>query len=679
MKRRRYRLVTTLLCAAVALVICVATPAPVALDGPLLDVLVWARAGIGAPPPSEPWPVAVIAVDETSLESEELASSPRALFAPVWADLLRGLADAGVRGVAFDFLFTYSGNLLSPDYDRPFLEALSRHRDRVVLARSARALPAPPFLAALDADEQSLGFAELVADPDGVHRRVPRAHRTESGEVPSLTAALLARTRAATMPATVLLTPRRHPEAVPTYALAAVLRCARESPATLARALSGRLVLVGSTLPDEDRKLSSARFLRPVPEGPPLAPCGLRHLAASTPASASVPGVHLHALAIDAVLRGAITRPVPGAVIAVLTALVAALGALTALNHSPWRTAGLVVLAAAALFAMAIGALVWHLWLPLALPFAGLLTAPAVGYVVRYLVEERTRRRIELAFGRYLSPHVVEQLATSADALRLGGERREVSVMFADLSGFTALSAKVSPEVLTAMTNEYLAHIVAAVEEHGGYVDKFIGDAVMAIWGAPAPDPDHAVHAVRAAVAAVRDIEAARLAAQARGDAAFSVKIGINSGFAVVGNVGTERRYNYTAVGEVVNVAARLESAPSVYECAIVVAEATAAKVGDAIVFRELDRVRVKGRDEPLTIFEPLAERDAAGDDVLTRRERYEAALGAYRAMRFAEAVVEWSAVGDDGPARVMAARARSLGTRPPPRPWDGVWTFTGK
>jgi adenylate cyclase len=676
--KRRYRPVTTLTCAAVALAVGLAVPAPVGLDGPLLDVLVWARAAVSAPSASEPPPVAVIAVDEHSLESAELASSPRALFAPVWADLLRGLAAAGVRGVAFDLLFTYSANRLSPDYDRPFLEALAQHRDRVVLARSARSLPAPPFLAALDADEQSLGLAELVADVDGVYRRVPRALRTETEEVPSLATALLARTRAATMLGAVLLTPRQHPEAIRTYALAAVLRCARESPATLARALSGRFVIVGSTLPDEDRKLSSARFLRPVPAGPPLGPCGLQHLAASNPTSRSVPGVHLHALAIDAVVRGDLTRTAPSAAIAVLTALVAALGALIALNQSPWRAMGLVVLSAATLFAMATGALVGHLWLPVALPFAGLVVAPAVGYVVRYLVEERTRRRIEVAFGRYLSPHVVEQLATSADALRLGGERREVSVMFADLSGFTALSAKVSPEVLTRLTNEYLAYIVEAVEAQGGYVDKFIGDAVMAIWGAPAADPDHAVHAVRAALAAARAIEAARLVAQARGDAGFSIKIGINSGPAVVGNVGTERRYNYTAVGETVNVASRLEGAPGVYDCAIVVAETTATIARDAFVFRELDRVRVKGREEPLTIFEPLAERATADGDVVTRRGRYETALNAYRMMRFAEAVIEWSALGD-GPARVMAARARALGAKPPPKPWDAVWTFTGK
>jgi adenylate cyclase len=677
-KPRRYPLVTTLVCAAGALALALAVPAPVALDGPILDALIWARATVVRPKVPDTRPVAVVAVDEASLESDELASLPRALFAPVWADLIRGLAAAGARVVGFDLLFTYSANRLAPDHDRPFLEALAQHRDRVVITRSARALPAPPFLAALDADDHALGLAELPADSDGVHRRVPRAHRTEGEDVPTLVAAVLARGGTTAMPGTVLLTPAQHPEAVPTYALATVLRCARESPETLARALAGRIVLIGSTLPDEDRKLSSARFLRPVPQGPPLGPCGLRHVAASSPASASVPGVHLHALAIDTVLRGVLTRTAPTALTAVFTALVAALGAVVALTQPPWRAAGAVVLAAVALFALATGALAARLWLPLALPLGALVAAPAVAYVVRYLVEERMRRRIQVAFGRYLSPHVVEQLAVNASALRLGGERREVSVMFADLSGFTALSGKVSPEELTNLTNQYLAHIVTAVEEHGGYVDKFIGDAVMAIWGAPAADPDHAIHAVRTALAAVRSIEDARRAAQERGEHGFSVKIGINSGLAVVGNVGTERRYNYTAVGEVVNVASRLEGAPGVYECAIVVSEATATMAGHAIVFRELDRVRVKGREEPLTIFEPMAERVDADADLLAQRERYEAGLGAYRTLRFAEAIVEWSTLRD-GPAMVMTARARMLGTRPPARPWDGVWIFTGK
>jgi len=670
---------TTTGCAAAALVVALAAPAPLTLDGPLLDLLVWARAAATTPPASAPEPVAVVAVDQASLERAELAQHPRALFAPVWARLIEALAAAGARSVGFDLLFTYSANRLSPDFDRPFLEALASHRDRVVLARSSRSIPAPPFLAALDADDHALGLVELVTDADGVHRRVRRAHQAATTEeVPSFAAAVLARAGRSAMPGTVLLTPRRHPEAMPTYALADVLRCAERSPAALARAFGGRIVLVGSTLPDEDRKLSSARFLKAVPDGATLDPCGLRRLGASSPASASVPGVHLHAIAIDAVVRGDLTRRAPSVLVAILTALVAGAGALIALTQAPWRTTGLVLIGAAGLFAVATGALARNVWIPLALPLVGLVAAPAVAHVVRYLVEERTRRRIELAFGRYLSPHIVDQLAASSAALRLGGERREISVMFADLSGFTALSARVSPEVLTRMTNEYLAHIVAAVEDTGGYVDKFIGDAVMAIWGAPAVDAEHAVHAVRAALDATCRIEAARRAAAARGEAGFSVKIGINSGPTVIGNVGTERRFNYTAVGETVNVASRLEGAPPVYGCAIVVGEGTATRAQHAIVFRELDRVRVKGRETPLTIFEPLAERAEADDAVAARRQRYEAALRDYRAMRFVEAAAAWSAL-DDGPAAAMAERAAALASSPPPPPWDGVWTFTGK
>ena len=682
MTRRRYRVFTAAGCALVALIAGLIVPAPLAPDGPLLDVLIWARAAVGTRPAPEPHPVAVVAVDERSLESPELTPYPRALFAPVWARLVEALARADARAVGFDMLFGYTANRFVADYDRPFLEALSAHRGRVVLARSSRSLPAMPFLAAIDADEHSLGLVELVADADGVHRHARSVHHADPADAPSFAAALLVRAGRRAMPATVLFAPREAVEAIPTYALVDVLRCADSAPAALAAAFGGRIVLVGSTLPDEDRKLSSARFLRPAREGAALAPCGLRRLGSSHPGSALVPGVHLHAVAIDAVERNQLTRTIPGGLVAILAALAAGTAALIAVTWSPWRTIGLVVVAAAALFIAATALLRIDVWLPLALPLAGLVVSPAVAYVVRYLVEERTRRRIERAFGRYLSPHVVEQLSAGSTALQLGGERRDVSVMFADLSGFTALSTKVSAEVLTQTTNEYLSYIVDSVDATGGYVDKFIGDAVMAIWGAPGPDEEHAIHAVRAALDAVNRIHEARMAAEARGAVGFSVKIGINSGPAVVGNVGTERRYNYTAIGETVNIASRLESAPGVYGCGVIVAESTEALARDAFVFRELDQVRVKGRTEPLTIFEPLAERDDADRDIVARRQQYEAALADYRAMRFAAAAVAWRALRqlpgepENGPATIMALRARDLGHRPPDPTWDAVWTL---
>src|SRR5581483_2444044 len=314
MTRRPYRVVTTVACAVAALALGLAVRAPLALDGPLLDVLIRARALTSRAAPAPASPVVVVAVDEASLETAELAPYPRALFAPVWAKLIEALGAAGARAIGFDLLFTYSASRLSLDYDAPFLAAIASHRDRVVLARSSRALPAPPFLAALDPDDHALGLAELVADADGVHRHVPRAYRPRgAGEMPSLAAAVLQRAGRTNVPDTVLLAPRHHPEAIPTFALADVLRCAEASPAALAQALSGRIVLIGSTLPDEDRKLTSARFLPPPPEGAPLAPCGLHALGASRPASKTIPGVHLHALAIDAVERGPLTRTAPAA------------------------------------------------------------------------------------------------------------------------------------------------------------------------------------------------------------------------------------------------------------------------------------------------------------------------------------------------------------------------------
>ena len=354
-----------------------------------------------------------------------------------------------------------------------------------------------------------------------------------------------------------------------------------------------------------------------------------------------------------------------------------------------------VVLIAAVLLAAGTGALAADLWLPLALPLGALGLAPALAYVVRYLVEERARRRIQHAFSHYLSPAVVDRLVDDPSTLKLGGERREVTVMFADLSGFTALSGKVEPEVLTRLINQYLGYIVEQVDATRGYVDKFIGDAVLGIWGAPAPDPGHAGNAIRCALGAVARIRQEREAAAAKGEPEFSVKIGLNSGPAVVGNVGTARRYNYTVVGETVNVASRLESVPGLYGCQVVIGPRTAELVQDEFLLRELDWIKVKGGLAPIAVFEPIAERATATPEQADRARRFADALVQYRAMRFVDAFAIWDALARDehdasgalsgkdeppqDPAAKMAERAREFAAHPPPDPWDGVWVLTSK
>jgi adenylate cyclase len=683
--RRRYREVTCTLCALAAVVVAVVVGRPLSVDGTLLDLLIKGREIVfPVDDRSEQSPVAVIALDRRSLESPELAGYPRVLMGPFWAAIMDSMFQAGARAVGFDFVFAYSGSRFSQNVDGKFLAALDKHRRHVVVARTGPTLPALPYLAALRNDEGALGGAEITSDPDGRYRHLRERYGTVSGGVlTSLAGALVRRANAQPIPDEVLLAPRRHLERIPAYAVVDVLRCAREAPDVLARVFAGKIVLVGGAVAEEDRRVSSGRFLTPVRiDSPPLHPCGLRRLGASVPDSSSVPGVFLHAAAIEAVVSGHLTSTAPTIVVAGLAAVTAAGGALMALVLSPWVVAGALILIAAVLLAAGTVALAADLWLPLAWPLAALGLAPALAYVVRYLVEERSRLRIQHAFSHYLSPAIVDRLVDDPSALKLGGERHEVTVMFADLSGFTALSGKVEPEVLTRLINQYLGYIVEQVDTTQGYVDKFIGDAVLGIWGAPAPDPGHAGNAIRCALGSVARIRQ-ECEAAAMDEPKFSVKIGLNSGPAVVGNVGTVRRYNYTAIGETVNVAARLESVPTLYGCQVVIGPGTADLVKDEFLLRELDWIKVKGGLAPIAVFEPVVERTKATPEQIDRVHRFADALGHYRAMRFVDASVIWEALAHEeppeGPPAKMAERAREFAAHPPPDPWDGVRVLTNK
>jgi adenylate cyclase len=696
--RRRYREFTCTLCALTAVVVAFLVGGRLLSDGLLLDLLIKVReVAFSVEDRPEQSPVVVVALDRRSLETPELVRYPRVLMGPIWAAIMDDVFEAGALAVGFDLLFSYSANQFSPNFDAPFLAALDKHRERLVLARTGATLPALPFLAALRNDGGALGGAEILSDPDGRYRHVrARYEAFGGGTFAGLASALLIRAKAPPLPDELLLAPRRHLERIPAYAVVDVLRCAKQAPDVLARAFAGKIVLVGGTLAEEDRKVSSGQFLTPSRvDSRLLHPCGLRRLGASDQHATSVPGVFLHAAAIEAVVSGRVTSTAPTPVVAGLAAVTAAGGALLGLVLAPWLVVRALVLIGVALFGAGTVALAGDLWVPLALPLAMLMIASALAYAVRYLVEERARRRIQHAFSHYLSPVVVDRLAEESSSLKLGGERSEVTVMFADLSGFTALSGKVEPEVLTRLTNQYLGYIVEEVDATRGYVDKFMGDAVLGIWGAPASDSGHAVNGIRAALAAATRIRREHGAATARGETGFSVKIGLNSGPAVVGNVGTVRRYNYTAVGETVNVASRLESVPTLFGCQVVIGPLTAELARDEFLMRELDWILVKGAQAPFAVFEPLVERAKATPEEIDRVRRFADALAHFRAMRFVEAYTIWDALAREeqeasgafggkserppGPPAKMAERARAFAAHPPPVPWDGVWVLTSK
>lgn len=650
-------------------------------DGWLYDAAI-AVSGRLAGEPAARAPVAVILVDAPSLEAKELAPYPRALFGPVWAEFLDAAFAAEAKVVAFDVLFRFSGNRFKAGHDGKFLAALHGRRDQIVLGRSARSVPVAPYLAALGFDEDGLGLLELQLDGDGVVRRAVSHFTAEDGErAPTLATSALKRFGIDNPPARLRLAPARHLTSIPHFSLIDILRCAKTAPERVRKALQGRLLIVGTGLLEEDRKLSAGRFLpRPDGAGETLADCGGRKPDAAAPFAATVPGVFLHAEIAREVIAGRLVRPLGGVSRTGIVALAAAAGAAIGIFAALSVVALPLAIGVFGLFGLEVWLLRHDLWLAGTAPISALVLGAIAAYLVRYLLEDRRRRRIENAFGHFLAPAIVSELAESDAPLALGGEAGDITVMFADLSGFTALSTRVSAEELVEVTNGYLARVSDAIEASGGYVDKFIGDAVMAFWGVPGRDENHAVHAVAAALAIRADIVAALEAAQRSGKTAYDIKVGLFSGPAVVGMMGAPRRLNYTAVGEPVNVASRLESIPPLYGVRVVLGDSTANAVASAFFLRELDTITVKGRDVPLTIYEPLAPLDDVPRAARDLASAYADALAHYRRGDFGKAQTLWRQLADADPASArMAERCGALIGQPQQDGWDGIWRLSEK
>ncbi len=659
------------------------------LDGPLFDLGVWARWHLGGGQTRVSDKVAVIGMDWTSLRQPELAAWPRVLFSPFWGQVVDALSAAGARVMLFDVLFGYSANAYLPDHDRSFLQTLARNRGRVILARTGDTPPARPFQVA--AGLQSVALAEVVADDDGVVRKVTSAFAGPDGRaIPTLSsAAVLALGQG--MPQGwehdgIRFAPRGPLEVqFPTYAMGDVIRLGQtpEGIATLSRLVGGRVVYIGTVLPEEDRKGSPDRYL--LTSGvTPVAAEDVPVLGISAPRSASIPGVYLHAAAAEAVLENSRLREIPVWAVMALGAVMAVI-AVTAGLALPLGTAlAIPLLGIVALLSVSWSAPLWHVYLPVAPILVVMALAAPLSFGPRFWAEERRRAHLQRAFGHYLAPAVVEQLSQSNDQPSLGGEERQITCMFADLSGFTALSTRLGPSDLMAVTNRYLDLITQAVDESGGYVDKYIGDAVMALWNAPGAVDGHALRAVLAACDAAERVSKAVEMDRAQGRDGFSVKIGLNTGPAIVGNLGAVNRFNYTAVGEAVNMASRVEPLAAMYHCTVIVTEASAAALDGQVALVEIDSVRVKGRDTPLRLFTPLRSGPACPDDAAFL-DQWQQALGCYRQGQFARALDLFADIKppkgwtdlEFGPAQTLMGRCRQLLANIPEH-WDGSW-YTGK
>jgi len=651
----------------------------------------------------------IIALDQKSLDWGRRENGlswpwPRQAYATVLAFCKR----AGVKVIAFDVLFS-EPSLYGVADDQTLGQAMQENGP-VVLSYSL-ALPGdgqaeqgglPPVLKISGFSKWLLGsrapvFSSTVAmpvpelagssamlagisnhpDSDGVFRRVPLFVNLAGQPVPSL--ALAAYLAGASGPISLslrekqlqvgaiavpldgagqsILNFRGVSQTVKTISLAAVVQSelqleAGEIPVIDPAEFKGAYVFLGMTAP-------GLYDLRPIP------------------IDGVYPGVEIHATMLDNLLSQDFLRDSPvwlGVLLTLFWGVMASLCILFCRNA--WQSS--LVFGILLPLPLASGFLAYGrgVWLPVGVQEAAVLFALIGGVVFNFATEGRKKRYIKRAFSQYLHPTVIEQLVSNPERLRLGGEKRELSIFFSDLAGFTTMSERLDPERLTLLLNEYLSAMTDIILESGGTIDKYEGDAIIAFWNAPLSQGDHAARAVQTALRCQKRLAALRPDFKERFGCDLFMRIGINTGSVVVGNLGSAQHFDYSILGDNANVAARLEGVNKEFGTEILISEACRHQLPEGMRVREIARVGVVGRKEPITVFEPLAQGDAAME---AKIRRFSAALAQYYQGEVAEARAAFQdlAAGDPVAAR-YAAHCREVLDNPP-LAWDGVWRMGSK
>jgi adenylate cyclase len=681
-------------------------------------------------------PVVIIDIDEASLKDIGQWPWPRTIV----ADLVTQLSQLGAAAIAFDVIFAEPDRMSPsiaatsfrdldddtrnklrslPSNDEVLAEAI--RRSRVVVGQVGSATPVPrseteaalqtgfavkgpdptPFLVTfagllrnVPVIEQAAaghGVFSILPERDGIVRRVPIIMQAQGAMVPSLSMELLR--VVANSGAILVRTDEAGVQSVAVPGLEVTtdqngrfwVHFNRHDPARYVSAkdvlqsgvprdrIEGKLVLIGTSA------------------------VGLLDVK-TTPVSAAMPGVEVHAQVLESTLTNSLLTYPNYAIGAEL--LVAVLVGLAIIVAAPMLRASSVIALGAILVAALIGAS-WYLYsqynllIDFTYPLMSTLFVYLTLIFVNYFQEQKQRQQIRAAFGYYLSPALVEQLARSPEKLVLGGEERRMTILFSDVRGFTTISEyyKYDPQGLTRLMNRFLTPLTNAIIERKGTIDKYIGDAIMAFWNAPLDDPQQEVNACEAALEMLA--RADRLNQEFKREAnqnggkymPLHIGIGLNTGPCVVGNMGSDFRFNYSVLGDTVNVASRLEARTKDYRVPIVIGEATAQKAKERFATMEIDRIQVKGKTQPETVFTVLGRAELGRDanfvelhELTTKMLRY------YREQNWTQALdtIEPCRKAAEGFGvtalyQMYAERIEAFRHNPPPADWNGVYEAESK
>lgn len=615
--------------------------------------------------------VVVVDIDEKSISELGRWPWPR----DVHARLVEKLTEAGAKVIAFDVLFTEA------DKDRPQsdlqLGRAARKSGRGVFGMlfhndTETGLPTKPLTPVPEIGREGvqLGSVNIFAELDGVNRKLPVMMEYDGQMHPSLAFASYALFMEKD-PAELYLEsplPVEGPwneininfaggfKSFPYYSFIDVLK--GRDPAT-PDVFKDKIVLVGGT--------AAALFDYVAIPGVP-----------------NFPGLEMHANALDNFLNGRYLHRVSPLWTVLLVVFFCVVCGFFFSRTSVWG---------GAFFVLALmGGYAWvceRLFISRnsLMDMVAPLSAVAGSYVLilfyRFLTEEREKRWIKGTFSQYLSPKVIEVITQDPSKLKLGGEERVMSVFFSDLAGFTSISEALKPKELVTVLNEYLTDMSDIILKNDGVVDKYIGDAIMAFWNAPVDQPRHAYLACFAALEQMKALVEMRRRFLERNLPLVECRIGINTGPMVVGNMGSKNRFDYTVMGDSVNLASRLEGANKPFHTNIMISEFTYERVKDEVEARELDLLRVKGKAIPIRVYELVSAKGELKPDQRAGFALYNEAMAYYRDKKFREALEKFRKVQEslphDGPSEVYAERCEGFLASPPPKDWDGVFVMTTK
>jgi adenylate cyclase/guanylate cyclase len=705
--------------AAIALVCAAASVSPAArpIRGLSLDILTalrWELFGRSHDPAASP--AVVVAIDEESLRTAPFNGSPMLTWTGEIGRVLAATLEGGAKVAGFDVVIPnsleqseipFGDGMLGEKvrgFDRDFLRALAgaSTKGKVVLGEvlgGRSIMPAPGQRIAVR-QRQNIRPLNDHTDSDDVVRRLPLSFAIGDSKVPTMAVELAARALGTApqfdergrmtlagyrvpgrVPNTMTLNFEGGADDIPTFSFADLRACAvKNDKDYFRRWFDGKVVIFATVLDIEDRRMTSKRFATGI-EGARAPRCAAESpQVTAVSRTSTIAGVYIHATAVNNLIsRNAVVEPGP-LVRFLISALFAALAAVAAWRFRPLSAALAWMAVILASIAGATLAFNHALALPIAEPFLASLFALAATIGFRFVVADKDRRLLQKSFALYLAPHVINRMLSSNKLPELGGETRNVTVFFSDIEGFSLIAEKMSPDSLMELMNEYLSAMTDVIERHGGYVDKYIGDSIVAVFGAPADDPDHAANAARAALDCCTQLAELNASSAAFQEYKLAQRIGINSGEALVGNFGSRRRFNYSVMSDAVNLASRLEGANKFYGTTVIASETTVALTGEAFAWRELDAIRVKGRIQALKIYELLARAAELTPERRLLIANYAEGLAHWRAREFDRAATCFGrSAGIDRPAALFRDRARELAAAPPGGDWDPIRTLQEK